>query len=83
MQSAATQLKYKFSIRLHHQNNVKYVESVLGAICWLFNIRIQHSKTHKAHHQYSLKDVSSIDTHLAALLQSEGAVYGYQVTDRR
>lgn len=82
MRSAATQLKYKFSIRLQHQNNVKYVESVLGAICWLFNIRIQQSKTHKAHHQYSLQDISRIDTRLAALLQSEGAVYGYQVTDK-
>ena len=80
--NAVTQLKYKFAIRLHHQNNVKYVESVLGVICWLFNIRIHHSTHHKVHQQYSLKDINNIDTQLAALLKSEGAVYGFHITGK-
>jgi hypothetical protein len=80
IQSAETQLKYKLSIRLYHQQNVKYVEQFLSAICWLLDIQFQPSKKHKIHLQYSLQDVNRIDPDLAVVIKSDAASYGYNIS---
>ena len=60
MKDAVTQLKYKYSIRLYHQQNLKYVDRFLSVLCWLFDIQFQSSKKHKVHQQYTLADVAKL-----------------------
>ena len=80
MKDAVTQLRYKYSIRLHHQQNLKYVERFLSVLCWLFDIQFQSSKKHKVHQQYTLSDVAKIDQTLAKLILSDAAGYGYNTS---